>query len=433
MRKLVLTSLVTVLFASTALAGSITPNSAGVTSGIPYESSGNDILQAGCCIDVVGPDDSWTFATSDVEVGPYVVYDNYECPDLMNFGHVQWWGLDLQWNNGWYECTEDPMDFEIIFYDDNGNYPGNIVCGPYNVTADVNHTAIWYAGVYELVEYNADLSPACTYTANGWVSIQGTSAYGDSCVFLWGNSFGGDMLGYQDQGGTLVPLDYDLSKCFTEGGEPPCCDVDMTPDDDPVIVPPGGSFGFTGYIGNPTADPIVTDVWGGVIYMGNFYQQFAFNNIPLNPGQFLSAHTSQHVPGFAPQGTYIYRAYCGDRPSVKCDSAEFPFTVTGARVSDNSEWFIEGEFFGINSNYATLSFTPDKAPYSGPINKPDQGVILQGGDTVNDATPIGAVPYSNTGTTSGYTNDYDEVCPFTGSTSPDVVYSFVPSTSAIYE
>ena len=34
---------------------------------------------------------------------------------------------------------------------------------------------------------------------------------------------------------------------------------------------------------------------------------------------------------------------------------------------------------------------------------------------------VGAPPYSDAGTTVGYTNDYDEACPYTGSTSPDVV------------
>ncbi len=127
----------------------------------------------------------------------------------------------------------------------------------------------------------------------------------------------------------------------------PCCDVDMIPDDDPVIVEPGGRFGLTGIIANPSPDPITTDVWGGVKYQGYYFNQFGFNNIPLNPGQFLSAHTWQNVPGFAPQGTYDYVAYCGDRPSEKCDSASFPFTVVGARLADGaSEWSIEGAFFG---------------------------------------------------------------------------------------
>ena len=49
----------------------------------------------------------------------------------------------------------------------------------------------------------------------------------------------------------------------------------------------------------------------------------------------------------------------------------------------------------------------------------------QGGDTIEDATPIDGLPFSITGTTTGYMNDYDVECPF-DSMSPDVVYSFMP-------
>ncbi|MBD3233859.1 MAG: T9SS type A sorting domain-containing protein, partial [candidate division Zixibacteria bacterium] len=97
-------------------------------------------------------------------------------------------------------------------------------------------------------------------------------------------------------------------------------------------------------------------------YQGTVYQQFSFNNIPLNPGQFLTAHSNQNVPGFAPQGTYGYVAYCGARPSVKCDSAEFPFTVTGARnVNGADEWYLEGEFFGsfVPTEYALIGSYPN--------------------------------------------------------------------------
>ena len=51
----------------------------------------------------------------------------------------------------------------------------------------------------------------------------------------------------------------------------------------------------------------------------------------------------------------------------------------------------------------------------------------QGGDTYNDATVISSLPYYTSGTTDGYSDDYDEECPYSGSTSPDVVYSFSPS------
>jgi hypothetical protein len=55
-------------------------------------------------------------------------------------------------------------------------------------------------------------------------------------------------------------------------------------------------------------------------------------------------------------------------------------------------------------------------------------VPRQGGDTIADAVVIPGLPYSNTGTTEGYLDDYDEACPYTGSTSPDVVYSYTPGS-----
>jgi hypothetical protein len=53
----------------------------------------------------------------------------------------------------------------------------------------------------------------------------------------------------------------------------------------------------------------------------------------------------------------------------------------------------------------------------------------QGGDTCGDATVIPGLPFNASGMTTGYTNDYDEACPFTGSASPDVVYSYTPPSN----
>ena len=49
----------------------------------------------------------------------------------------------------------------------------------------------------------------------------------------------------------------------------------------------------------------------------------------------------------------------------------------------------------------------------------------QGGDTIELATVIPALDYHAEGTTSGYMNDYDEMCPWS-SASSDVVYAFTP-------
>jgi len=56
---------------------------------------------------------------------------------------------------------------------------------------------------------------------------------------------------------------------------------------------------------------------------------------------------------------------------------------------------------------------------------PNADVIRQGGDTIADAVEV-TLPYSGTGSTVGYTDDYDEACPW-GAASPDVVYATTPT------
>jgi len=68
---------------------------------------------------------------------------------------------------------------------------------------------------------------------------------------------------------------------------------------------------------------------------------------------------------------------------------------------------------------------PAKTTPHVPAAPADPAMLRQGGDTIADAVPI-PIPYAGTGTTVGFVDDYDEVCPYTGSTAPDVVYSMVP-------
>ncbi len=68
---------------------------------------------------------------------------------------------------------------------------------------------------------------------------------------------------------------------------------------------------------------------------------------------------------------------------------------------------------------------PPKSPSAPPPNYPSPE--FQGGDTIASATVISTVPYNDTGTTTGYMDNYDEVCPYANATAPDVVYRFSPS------
>ena len=48
------------------------------------------------------------------------------------------------------------------------------------------------------------------------------------------------------------------------------------------------------------------------------------------------------------------------------------------------------------------------------------------GDTIEECWTIPSLPFFGTGNTCAYANDYDEGCPYFGSTSPEVVYCYSP-------
>jgi len=82
----------------------------------------------------------------------------------------------------------------------------------------------------------------------------------------------------------------------------------------------------------------------------------------------------------------------------------------------------------IGSIHPALAVDIGSTPPSKPLPADTyQGGGRTGGDTVGDAVLIpDPLPFADTGNTCGFANDYDEICPYTGSTSPDVVYSYTP-------
>ena len=56
-----------------------------------------------------------------------------------------------------------------------------------------------------------------------------------------------------------------------------------------------------------------------------------------------------------------------------------------------------------------------------------------GGETCASAAMITSLPFNDTGSTAGAVHDYDEACPYTGSTSPDHVYSYTPGAATFID
>ena len=173
-----------------------------------------------------GPSDPWTFVTSDTGTA-YTVYDNFGNLTA-DIASVHWWGVDLMYDNGWTECDEDPTQFEIKFYNDDGsNFPvhANPVC-TYNVMVAKQFIGA-YGPNYFGWHYSTTLSPACSLT-EGWMSIRGSN--GDNCWFLWLDAPPGDMLSYQQLGAVFEERIEDMGFCLCADGVPPapptgaCCD-----------------------------------------------------------------------------------------------------------------------------------------------------------------------------------------------------------------
>jgi len=164
-----------------------------------------------------GPDDDFMGMTSEVSTG----YSRWE--DFTGVGgaieSLLWWGFDLYWAGGWYECEETDNTFQISFHEDAGGVPGDLVCS-YVLEVRRTPTGIYYLGT-ELNEYSVDLPEPCVLV-NGWVSIVGEGDPG--CWFLWISA----GVGYSYCDNCVPPQqDYDLSICLigTEGGVfGACCD-----------------------------------------------------------------------------------------------------------------------------------------------------------------------------------------------------------------
>ena len=70
------------------------------------------------------------------------------------------------------------------------------------------------------------------------------------------------------------------------------------------------------------------------------------------------------------------------------------------------------------------SAMPEKINEMNDPGKPDS---REGGETMADAWMIYALPFNDTGNTVDNIHDYDEICPYSGSLSPDVVYAYEPA------
>jgi len=203
---------------------------------------------------------------------------------------------------------------------------------------------------------NGDTLWTRTYGGTGWDEGRSVHQTTDGGYIMAGcaDSFGGS--------------DIDLYLVRVAGEQLPAVAIEIVPDDPPVTVPQGGSFGFTGTLTNNTEDPQITDAW--VMAVGptkEVYGPFRkFQDVPLDPSQSRSRHLNQRVANLAPLGFYNYIAYSGDYPATVMDSSFFQIEVIAGPLTKAGEagWvltgsFLEGDLSELPSEFALLSNYPN--------------------------------------------------------------------------
>jgi len=221
------------------------------------------------------------------------------------------------------------------------------------------------------------------------------------------------------------------------------------------LSPAGNSLTYSTYLGGVETEYGIDNAVDG---SGSAYVigQTTSSDFPtVNPYDgSLGGRADAFVTKFSPAGNSLtYSTYLGGRRmevgySIAVDGSGDAYVTGETRSKDfpmvnpfddkyNKDAFVakltEGGALSLSTEI--IAKVIEKVPVAVTPNVPDQNVILQGGDNISSATVIDFIPYVDNGTTSGYIDDYDEVCPdySSPSTSPDVVYSYTPIADTVVD
>ncbi|GEM_PF-793678 len=261
-------------------------------------------------------------------------------------------------------CVHETSDGGFIVSGRSGHwYSGDALL----LKTDADGNILW-TRQYNFYDYGDECSWSVTEADDGGFILTGeagTGGWGSYDLFLIKTNSVGNLLwawflgGNEDEhGACIIPTndgnyavvgesnsygdaDGDLYLLkFSQESIEEAVSIDMAPNNPPVVVPPGGSFTYTGYLTNNTEQIRGVDIWimldvPGIGLYGPIMQM---NNISLDPYQNLSGAVTQDIPIYAPAGTYKYIAYCGDYNNFIYDSTWFEFTVTNSTQGNSDSW-----------------------------------------------------------------------------------------------
>jgi len=170
--------------------------------------------------------------------------------------------------------------------------------------------------------------------------------YNDDFSLRWGSPC-------IDSGDPNSPLDPDGTRCdmgpsYFDQAVPGI--VEVYPLGEPIVIPPeGGDITYDGWVFNFFGQAGRADIWtyAFVPEMGQYGPLALYENVRIPADSLGRNGITEHVPGIAPEGDYVFVAYVGDYPSTIIDSSCFYFTKTGAIAGGIADWqSLKGWFDG---------------------------------------------------------------------------------------
>lgn len=157
--------------------------------------------------------DEWFAGTSASDEPSGINYMRSEYVNRSSISKVRVFGLQLRFDDKdyeWYTCDAE-FPFNVRNYADDNGLPSKLIEEQLGLAATAHPTGILYAGLYELVQWEIDV----TMFDVEHLSVQSASE-GLDCWFLWMNSPTGDSQSSRYTNGSWLTESYDLSICIDE-------------------------------------------------------------------------------------------------------------------------------------------------------------------------------------------------------------------------
>lgn len=146
---------------------------------------------------------------------------------------VRWYGFEAYYFlSQWHSCSIADPRFQIIFYNNNGGYPGTVL-STQDVTA-YRHATNRYLLGQRIYIYEAEL-PTPVNLSSGWLAIRCIA--NDGCWFNWAGSSDGEQICAYNEGSGWNHVSSDLSFCLLPMPPTPSATPTFTPTNTPTSTP----------------------------------------------------------------------------------------------------------------------------------------------------------------------------------------------------